>query len=307
MNVLVTGVSGLLGLNFALKLAQDHRVVGVYRRHGLIDPPFELLRADLSDTKQMANVLEVARPDVIINCAAMAILDRCEKEPEAAHAINTEMPGKLAKMAKRHGIALLHISTDAVFDGLADSYRESDIPNPLSVYGRTKYDGEQRVAAEYPQAIIARVNFFGSSLSGSRSLAEWFHKNLAAGRHVIGFSDVFFCPLFVDDLADILWQMIGLNLEGIFHVVSAECISKYDFGRLLAREFGLDETLISPSSWKDAGLIAIRSPKLCLETRKIEKALNRSMPGQLRGIQHFRQKIETGFLEQLDALVDRRN
>ena len=98
-----------------------------------------------------------------------------------AQRINAEMPGKLAAVCKKKKIRLIHISTDAVFDGKMGDYTEEDIPNPLSVYARTKIEGEHLVAAENPEAIIARVNFYGFSLSGKRSLAEFFLNSLRSG------------------------------------------------------------------------------------------------------------------------------
>jgi dTDP-4-dehydrorhamnose reductase len=304
MNVLVTGVSGLLGINLSLCLANEYQVFGVYHRRSLSNTPFQTLSADLSNEKELFRMLESTKPDVIINCAAMAIVDRCEENPDAAWKINAEMPGMMAKTAQRMGIQLVHISTDSVFDGIQGGYRESDTPNPLGVYARTKVEGEKRVTNEYPDALIARVNFFGSSLSGSRSLAEWFYYNLLAGKRLSGFTDVFFSPLFVDDLAEILWQMTGLGLSGLYHVVSSECLSKYEFGIRLAREFGLDEKLVSPSSWKDAGLKAARSPNLCLDTTLIRNALGQPMPGQAQGMKRFRQKMDAGFPKRLQRFTE---
>ena len=95
----------------------------------------------------------------------------------------------------------MHVSTDAVFDGQAAATTEQDTPNPLSIYARTKLDGERGVAEANPDAIIARVNLYGWSLSGRRSLAEFFFNNLSAGKRVKGFTDVYFCPLLANDLA----------------------------------------------------------------------------------------------------------
>jgi dTDP-4-dehydrorhamnose reductase len=128
------------------------------------------------------------------------------------------------------------------------------------LYARTKLKGEQVVLAANPQALVARVNFFGWSLSGSRSLSEWFFNNLSAGNSIMGFTDVYFCPLLANDLAKILLKMLDIGAQGLFHVVSSECSSKYDFGVRLARLFDFDETLIRPALVSEAGLAAVRSP-----------------------------------------------
>ncbi len=299
MKVLVTGVSGLLGINLSLQMAGEHTVYGVFHEHRLQNTPFELIGADLTDEKKIKEILDITQPEVIINCAALANLDICEAHPQAAQRINTDMPRLLAKAAYRSGIKLVHISTDCVFDGLQGNYSEDDLPNPRGVYARTKYEAEQHVLGENPQALIARVNFYGCSLTGTRSLAEWFYQNLSAGVRIMGFTDMFYCPLYVDDLSSILWRMVMKGLTGLYHLVSSECLSKYDFGVMLAKQFGLDANLIQPTSWKEAGLRATRSPNLCLDTNKLQLALGEALPRQAEGLSAFHSKILRGFPQQL--------
>jgi dTDP-4-dehydrorhamnose reductase len=295
VSVLITGASGLLGLNLALDWQDRARVSGVSHNTILHDTPFPVITADLTDKSQMDQVLERIRPQVIIHCAALASLDKCVEDPALAQRLNAELPGRLAKWAKGNGSYLLHISTDAVFDGTAAPYRETDTPNPLSVYAKSKLEGEQRVLAEDPDAAVCRVVFYGCSLSGARSLAEFFYNNLAAGRPVNGVTDVLFCPLFVMELSGILRRIAEKRLSGLYHVVSSEFLSKYDFGVRIARAFGFNENLVKPVSWKDIGLKAVRSPDLRLDTRKIETALELPMPGIDNGLDLFRRQIAAGY------------
>ncbi|MBN1454519.1 MAG: SDR family oxidoreductase, partial [Anaerolineales bacterium] len=231
MRILITGASGLLGLNLALEAAQNHHVIGCVNQRSIQTDAFEIIQADLLAPGAVEHVLNVARPDWIIHCAALANLEICEASPVLAEKLNSWLPAKLAQFVTRGGARLLHISTDAVFDGRRGNYLEEDPPGPQSVYARTKLHGEQAVAQVNPQAIIARVNFYGWSLGGQRSLAEFFYNNLSKGVRVPGFTDVFFCPLLVNDLAKILLDMLQAQLNGLYHVVSSQAISKYDFGR----------------------------------------------------------------------------
>lgn len=284
---LVTGASGLLGLNFALQVASKNSVVGVVNQQGLSGAPFSVVYADLTLPGTAEKLLEDKEPEVLIHCAAIANLEECEAHPEMAQRLNAVVPGELAAAACRLGIHMVYISTDAVFDGKQGEYIENDQPNPLSVYALTKLTGERSVANANPDALIARVNFYGWSLSGQRSLAEFFFYNLSAGRRINGFEDVFFCPLEVNDLVDILLHMIEKRLSGLYHVVSSESLSKYEFGCSLARQFSLEESLITPISWQDGGLKATRSPNLTLSSDKLSRALGKPPPGQLSGIQRF--------------------
>jgi len=305
MRILVTGASGLLGLNLALEAAKDHTVFGQVNSHSLRFSPFTVLEADLLAPgagdcgATLDRLLEQAQPDWVVHCAALAIVDACEADPARARKLNTEVPGKLAELVARGGARLVHISTDAVFDGQRGGYIEEDEPNPLGVYAHTKLDGERAVAQANPQAIIARVNLHGWSLSGKRSLSEFFFYNLQAGKQVQGFTDVFFCPLLANDLAHILVKMLAADLNGLYHVVSSDCISKYEFGIALARRFGLEERLISPASVASGGLKAARSPNLTLRTEKLASALRQPLPGISTGLEGLYTLYQQGYPQKL--------
>jgi len=212
----------------------------------------------------------------------------------------------LALESARRGVRMIHISTDAVFDGVDGGYSEEDTPRPLSTYARTKLAGERAVVEANPAAMIARVNFYGWSLSGKRSLAEWFFNNLSAHQPVKGFTDVFFSPLLVNDLAEILLKMIAKGLSGIYHVVNPESLSKYAFGIALARQFGFDENLISPHSVEESGLSAPRSHHLDLNTAKLTRDLNVTFPSQAEGLRRFYELYQQGYPSRLQRMKDLR-
>ena len=296
--ILITGASGLLGVNLALTAARDgsrYEVYGTINQHALQTEAFAVIQTDLLAPGALERLLEQSRPDWVIHCAALADLEACEAEPEKARQLNSVLPEKLARHVARGGARLVHISTDAVFDGQRGDYAEADAPNPRSTYARTKLEGELAVAAANPQAIIARVNLFGWSLSGRRSLAEFFFNNLRAGKPVPGFTDIFFCPLLANDLAALFFQMLEKDLHGLYHVVSRDCTSKYDFGVQIARRFGLDESLITPTSVERAGLKAARSPRLTLRTDKLSQALGAPLPALSTSLDRFYTLYQQGY------------
>lgn len=301
MRILVTGASGLLGLNLALEAAREHTVFATVNRNTLNTSAFSVLQVDLLAPGAVERLLDQTQPEWVIHCAALANLDACEANPALAEQLNTELPRKLAAHVARGGARLVHVSTDAIFDGQRGDYSEEDSPNPLGVYAQTKLGGERAVTGANPDAIIARVNFYGWSLTGKRSLSEFFFYNLQAGKPVLGFTDVYFCPLLTNDLAHILIKMLEKGLGGIYHVVSSECISKYNFGVALAHKFGLDEDLISPSSVVQAGLKAARSPTLTLRTEKLSRALGNSLPGLSPGLERFYTLYQQGYPQMLKS------
>ncbi len=301
--ILVTGASGLLGLNLCMELCSSHEVLGVVNSHGLAGAPFQVVALDLVNPEVLDECLKSFQPEVILHCAALANLDACEADPVLAQRLNAELPGQIARMSARRGIKLIHVSTDAVFDGIRGGYREEDAANPIGVYSRTKLEGEQAVCQADPGAIISRVNLFGWSLSGKRSLAEFFFNNLSAGKQVNGFTDVFFCPLLVNDLAHIFLRMVELDLQGLYHTVSSTCLSKYEFGCQLARVFGLDETLIQPCSWREGGLKAARSPNLSLQSDLLACALGEKLPDVESGLKRFHRLYQEGFPGRLRSMA----
>lgn len=303
MKILITGASGLLGFTVALESSRQHNVYGVTHTRRLATDAFISQQWNLLAPSAVENLLETTKPDWVIHCAALANLDACEANPTLAEQLNTELPAKLARNVARGGARLVFISTDSVFDGLRGAYSEVDQPNPQSIYATTKWYGEMAVAEADPQAIIARVNLFGWSLTGTRSLAEFFFNNLQAGNRVSGFTDVFFCPLLVNDLSKILLAMIEKKLQGLYHVVSREAISKYDFGVALAKKFHFDEGLIEPCSVHQANLKAPRSPNLTLLTDKLTNALGKEPPGITRGLDKFHQLYKQGYPQTIKKMV----
>ncbi len=299
MKLLITGVSGLLGINLAQETMTEHDIVGLDRGK-LVNAPYKVLNMDILESGAMESIIESVRPDWVINCAGLADLDTCEDNPQLARRLNTDLPALMAKACKARDISFVHISTDGVFDGTANSfYKEEDEPNPLGVYAQTKLDSERAVLAENPNAIVARVNFYGWSLSGRRSLAEFFFYNLTNNKSMSGFTDVKFCPMLVNDTARTLVKMLQKKLSGLYHLVGPQAMSKYQFGVELARKFNLREGGISPKSINTSSLNARRSNNLCLSINKVSTDLGESLPEFSTGLDEFYTQFQQGYPQKI--------
>jgi dTDP-4-dehydrorhamnose reductase len=297
--MLVTGASGLLGINFSLHAREAHSVTGVDRGR-LASAPFNLIQADLLIPGTIAQAIQAARADAVVHCAALADVDLCEKEPLLARRVNVELAGEVARTCARMGVRTLQISTDAVFDGATPGqYTEADTPAPRGVYSQTKRDAELLVMSEDPAALVVRVNFYGWSVPGSRSLAEFFVNRLRAGEPVRGFTDVIFCPMFVNDLVDVLIELLLSDERGLFHVVGAQAMSKHRFGMRIAERFGLDAALISEASVEEGGLAAQRSHNLNLSVHKVSTTLGRDIPSFSTGLDRFFDQYSAGYPQQV--------
>jgi len=299
MKLLITGASGLLGINLALEAMGEHEVVGIDRGK-LKSAPFQVIKADILKTDEMNSILDSAKPDWLINCAALANLEKCEEDPEQARILNTNFPGNLAVACAKKHIPFMHLSTDSVFDGTKEgSYSEEDEPNPPGVYSRTKLEGERAVQEANSDAIVARVNFFGWSLGGRRSLGEFFVNNLSEGKNVNGFTDVVFCPMWVNHLSQTLIAMLEKDLHGLYHVVGPQPMNKYQFGVEVAKKFGLNESLISPESVEKSGLTAKRSHNLWLSVHKLSTDLGCPLPDFSTGLDGFYTQYQQGYPQKI--------
>ena len=299
MKLLITGASGLLGINLALETMREHEVIGIDRGK-LKSAPFQVIKADILKTDEINSIIDSTKPDWFINCAALANLEKCEEDPVQAKNLNTDLPGELAIACAKRGIPFIHLSTDSVFDGTKEGmYTEEDEPNPPGIYSQTKLEGERAVQSANPQAIIARVNFFGWSLGGRRSLGEFFVNNLSEGKNVYGFTDVIFCPMWVNHLAQTLISMLEKDLHGLYHVVGAQPMNKYQFGVEVARKFGLRESLIAPQSVERSGLTAKRSHNLWLSVHKLSTDLGREIPSFSTGLDGFYTQFQQGYPQEI--------
>ena len=299
MKLLITGASGLLGINLALEAMREHEVIGVDRGK-LKSAPFKALKADVLNTDEMDSIFDSINPDWLINCDALANLEKCEEDPIQARILNTDLPAELAIACAQRNITFVHLSTDSVFDGTKEGiYSEEDEPSPPGIYSKTKLDGERAVQQVNPQAIIARVNFFGWSLGGRRSLGEFFVNNLSEGRNVNGFTDVIFCPMWVNHLSQTLIEMLEKDLHGLYHVVGAQAMSKYQFGVEVARRFGLRESLIEPQSVERSALTAKRSHNLWLSIHKLSTALGHEIPDFSTGLDGFYTQFQQGYPQKI--------
>jgi len=303
--ILIAGASGLLGINLAQETMNAHEIT-VVDRSKLVNAPFKVLNGDLLNAGILDSALDSAQPEWLINCAALAELEACDDNPSLARRLNIDLPAQMGKACKARGISFVHISTDAVFDGEKDGfYSEEDAPNPLGVYSQTKLAGEQAVLAENPNAIVARVNFYGWSLSGRRSLAEFFHHNLTHSKSMSGFTDVKFCPMLVNHTARLLIKMLQKNLSGLYHLVGPQAMSKYQFGVEVARRFDLKESEISPKSILSSSLTAWRAHNLCLSTHKLSTALGESLPEFSTGLTEFFTQYQQGYPQKIRSYAQR--
>ena len=185
---------------------------------------------DITQYDSVRACIDTHSPDLIINCAAYTKVDLAETEQDQAFAINSVGPQNIATVCAEKNIELMHISTDYVFDGTQEEpYLESDICNPLSTYGKSKWKGEESILAIYPQAKIVRTQWL-YGLGGKNFVETMLH--LAKTRDSLSvIHDQIGSPTYTADLAKALLQLSYFSHSGIFHIHNEGFASWYEFAK----------------------------------------------------------------------------
>ncbi|MCG8323337.1 MAG: SDR family oxidoreductase [Cytophagales bacterium] len=290
--VLVTGASGLLGGYLHRRWASQFRLVGTDRNAATPyygqDDTQDLLRLDVTDREAVATLLHRLRPDVVVNCAAMTNVDRCEEEPQLAALINADAVGTLAEGCQAIGARLVHISTDAVFDGARDRpYTETDAPNPINAYGASKLLGEDR-ALSYHNSLVVRTNIFGWNVVRDKgSFGEWVLRVIVNNEAATMFSDVLFSPIYIGLFAKRLFNAIENDVLGLYHLAGSDVVSKEEFAREMARQLGRDHTRLRGGLLRDVPLKARRPHNMGLSSQAFRERTGATLPTASASIAAF--------------------
>ena len=280
--VLVTGAGGQLGKSL-------QRISEVYE-----DLEFLWTDVDQMDITNRQDVLSVFRdfdPDFCINCAAYTQVDLAEQEPEKARLINVDAVGHLIQACNEKHCALFHISTDFVFDGKSDApYTEYSKPNPLSVYGQTKLEGEEKVIIEAKQFVVIRTSWvfseFGKNFFKTMLQLSETHSELQVVNDQTG------CPTYAGDLARQLLQIIlsGKVENEIYHFSNQGVTTWYDFAKAIFTLKGRKIEVI-PIASADFGAAAERPAYSVLDCSKIQKGLGVQIRPWIQALQDCIQRV----------------
>jgi dTDP-4-dehydrorhamnose reductase len=231
---------------------------------------------DVTNLHSIEKIIEQIKPEFMINCAAKTQVDFLETHPNIAYAVNSQGPENIAKLSKKYGIRLIHISTDSVFDGKKGMYAETDKPNPINVYAKSKLLGEKNIQKHSDNFVIIRTNFYGYNPNNS-SLFNWILNSLNQGEKIIGYSDVFFNPVEISNLCELIVDIEKSNYNGILHVSSDKPISKYEFILEIATNLGYDTNLIFSDSIDNYDLVAKRPKNTSLNNKKFKQNFSKKI------------------------------
>ncbi len=291
--ILITGVSGLLGSNLAFAYRDKYKVLGIYHTHKVNIEGIRAVNLNLLDADKIDELINKFHPDVLIHCAALTDVDRCEEDKTLAYQLNVEVTKNVVRSLEKARCQLVYISTDSVYDGTKGDFQEEQV-NPINYYGQTKLLGE-KFALDYKDTLIIRTNFFGWNIQEKFSLAEWILNSLKNGKPINAFYDVIFSSIYTKFLAEILYEAFHKNLNGIYNLGSTDSLSKHDFAMRISEIFQLNKHLINKISVDSFPFKAKRGKNLSLDVRKIQDALDIRLPKIEDSIKAFYKDYTSNF------------
>lgn len=286
MTIVVTGAAGLLGAHCVEYFSNGHTVVGLDRHPWWGDAARQVITGDLLEPGFLESAIAAHVPQAIIHCAALADVDKCESDPDLARRYNADMTRRLTAAAPP-GCLVVYISTDGVFFGDRPFATEAWPAQPRTVYGRTKWEGEEVVRAATDNHLVVRTNFYGWSSGRKRTSGEWLYGSLARHAPITLFDDFFFTPIYVADMVRRLAALMAQPQRGLFHLCGSERVSKYAYGLSMAKIAECPIDAITRGSIESAPLTAPRPKDMSLDSSKAAAALGTAAPDVTAGLRRF--------------------
>ncbi|MCJ7746396.1 MAG: dTDP-4-dehydrorhamnose reductase [Desulfobacterales bacterium] len=265
--ILVIGAKGMLGRDLVKILHSTF--------HTHQDPNREILEwdideIDIREEKKTVNKIESFRPEIVINVAAYTDVDGCESNEEKAFAVNAEGMKHVALGALRCRAKVVYLSTDYIFGGKKrEPYLEDEPPNPLNVYGRSKWKGEQYVRELVKDVLIVRTQWlygrYGNNFVTSILRQAREKKVLSIVNDQIG------SPTYTVDLSEAISVLLQCDARGVFHVANSDLCSWYTFGQTILKLSGMERVKVIPISSKELGRPAIRHAYSVLHCQKLKQ------------------------------------
>ena len=294
MKIRLTGKNGQLGFELQRALAPLGEIHAVDAKD-----------CDLADADAVRDLVRRIAPDVIVNPAAYTAVDRAESDEATAHAVNAVAPAILAEEGAKLGALMLHYSTDYVFDGMKQgAYTEADVPAPQSVYGRTKFAGEQGVAAANPRHLVLRTSWVVGAHGGN--FAKTMLRLAGERDRLTVVADQFGAPTPAALLADLSAHLVREHARsrgadfpyGTYHVAAAGETSWHGYaqfviGEALAAGTALKTTVdaVAPLTTEQYPTPARRPLNSRLDTTRFRTAFGLVLPPWQEGVRHVLQQI----------------
>ncbi len=286
--ILITGASGQLGLALnQLMAGQDS--FEILRTDAGRSEDGTVQAMDITEEAAVRQAVEAFRPDIIINCAAMTAVDLCESKQELAYKINALGPKYLALAAESCGAKLVHVSTDYVYDGQKDKpYVETDEPRPLSVYGRTKLEGEEFVRKHCSRSFILRTAWV---YGVGKNFVKTMLRLSEAGNPIRVVNDQFGSPTSALELAKVVLFLMDTDSYGIYHTTCEGFTNWYEFAKTIFR-LADKEVEVIPIPTSEYPTPAVRPNYSVLENQALKERHGYEMKHWTDAIEEYMQTLK---------------
>ena len=276
MKIIILGANGFIGRRILNRLYPSHQVLACSLHPDILpEESYRFETIDMLDYTAMTTLLNDFQPEVIINASALSVVDYCEQHPEEAYAMNVMAVKHLAEYSRDHSCRLIHLSTDFVFDGTSSiAYTETDAPNPVNYYGKTKQWSEEVIGQLCTDYAIVRVEVvYGKPLPKQHGNIVHLVKNrLENGQSIRVVSDQFRSPTWVEDIACAIEQLLSNQHQGIYHICGGETLSVAEIAYRAAKYFNLDTSLIEPITTEAMNEATPRPPFTPMSVEKAQQA-----------------------------------
>lgn len=267
--ILLTGATGLLGINFYL-LNKTFKIKPLIHKRSIKLKNSE--KVNLLNIKKLKIIIKNFKPNIILHTAALTDIDKCEENKSLANDLNVKVTKNLAEISKLYNSKLVFISTDHLYGKNKHYFRENENTYPLNYYAKTKKKAEDIIKKKLKNYLIIRTNFFGWGTKYRKSFSDIIIQKLKKKKTIKLFDDVYFNPVSIDFLCKIIKNLILENKKGVFNVSSNLSISKYHFGLMIAKIFNLNIKLIKPIRLTSKK-ITKRSNFMSLSNKKLIRTL----------------------------------
>jgi dTDP-4-dehydrorhamnose reductase len=246
---------------------------------------WDLRQLDIRDRDAVARSIRQMGPSVVVNAAAFTNVDACEREVEQATAVNAHGPGHIAAACHQVGAKMVHFSTDFIFDGLSTRpYRIDDPPGPISVYGRSKWEGEQAVRAAADRHLIIRTSWLFGPFG--RNFVEAILTKARAGGPFRVVMDQIGRPTLSAHLSEAVVNLLDLDAEGTFHFANEGQCSWFEFARAVLRQTGMNIP-VEPITTAESGRLARRPAYSVLDLTRYVETTGRSPAPWPEAVEHY--------------------
>jgi len=275
--ILVIGSNGMLGQSvvslFNVNDIYEVHLASFEPESFFNDLPYTTI--NIGSKKEVKKLLLNFYPDYVINLAAFTNVDKCETERELCWNVNVNAIEYLAKYCVPANSHLIQISSDYVFDGHNGPYSESDLPNPISYYGRSKLAGENIIKKfDIPSTIIRTNVLFGTTKYGRPDFVKWVVDSLRSNSPIRIVRDQINNPTFLSDIAVVIKNICDNSKSGLYHIGGSELLDRFEFTKRISQHFNLDFNLVKPILTKELNQPAPRPLKSGLINLKSETELN---------------------------------